>query len=60
MNLKAQFKSIPNPFAPAKDPNKISDLFVNEDTKRFFDKFEATREEKQIPMSMMEMPWEQV
>jgi hypothetical protein len=58
--LLDKFKAPINPFKAAEDPKKISDLFFDKGTKRFFDEFEATREEKKIPATMMEMPFEQV
>jgi hypothetical protein len=36
----------------------MSDLFVNKGTKAFFDEFERTRKDKNLPMSNMEMPLE--
>ena len=38
----------------------MSDFFVDKKTKAYFDNFEAFREYKNIPMSNMEIPWEQV
>ena len=53
-------KAIPNPFASAKDPHKMSDLFVGKATKAFFDNFEEWREENFVPKFFIDMSWEQV
>lgn len=58
MNLNAKYKAPPNPFASAQDPKKMSDLFIDKRTKKFFDHFEEYREINKVPMSNMDMPWE--
>lgn len=37
----------------------MSDLFVNPQTKAFFDNFERTRVSKNLPMQTMDIPWTQ-
>lgn len=58
--MNQQPKAQVSPFAAANDPQKISDFFVDKQTKKFFDNFEQYREYNRVPMSYMDMPWEQV